>query len=205
MEPINIRKARPDGPEYDQTRQRIVDTAIELMAEQGLSRLRFEQLAKRVGCNRTTIYRYFDSKRDLVTAAMKTLMIEITENIIAETAGTRETTPRKVADNFYGIIHALRSEDRYRVIMDAQNIEQFMELSTAHLSEVTAQALSRFMVNADMGRVLRKDVQLDDAVHWVFHQIISYGFFGLKGTSEAEQKRYLERMVVPVLFDQERP
>jgi hypothetical protein len=31
------------------------------------------------------------------------------------------------------------------------------------------------------------------------HQIISYGFFGLEGENERQQKAYLEKMVVSVI------
>jgi hypothetical protein len=32
------------------------------------------------------------------------------------------------------------------------------------------------------------------------HQIISYGFFGLTGDTEQQQKNYLEKMVVTVIL-----
>ncbi len=200
-ETANIRKAKPENPEYDDIKQHMVDEAIELMAEQGFDKFRFDQLAKRVGRNRTTIYRYFDSKQELITAVMKTLMVEITENIIEDTAGTKETTPNSITDNLYQVIHAMRTEDRYRIIMDAQNVEQFSELAKANLSKIATIMLSKFMLDSDAGRLLRTDIDMDEAIHWLFHQIISYGFLGLKGESEGEQKQYLYRMVAPVLFN----
>ncbi|MDX1695788.1 MAG: TetR/AcrR family transcriptional regulator [Ketobacteraceae bacterium] len=199
-ETVNIRKARPENPEYAEIRQHIVDEAIELMAEQGFEKFRFDQLAKRVGRNRTTIYRYFDSKQELITEAMKTLMTEITENIIADTANTKATTPESFTDNLYRVIHAIGTKDRYRIIMDAQNIKEFAVLVKQNLTEITALMLSRFMVDSTAGRMLRTDIDMDEAVHWLFHQIISYGFFGLKGKTRKEQKQYLHRMVTPVLF-----
>ncbi|OUS31199.1 hypothetical protein A9Q99_04160 [Gammaproteobacteria bacterium 45_16_T64] len=202
-ETANIRKAKPENPEYDEIKQFMVDEAIELIAEQGIDKLRFDQLAKRVGRNRTTIYRYFDSKQELITAVMKTLMVEITENIIEDTADTNETTPNSITDNLYQVIHAMRTEDRYRIIMDAQNVEQFTELAKASLSEIATIMLSKFMLDSDAGRLLRTDIDMDEAIHWLFHQIISYGFLGLKGESEGEQKQYLYRMVAPVLFNRQ--
>lgn len=201
VETLNIRKAKPENPEYDEIKQHMVNEAIALMAEQGFDKLRFDQLAKRVGRNRTTIYRYFDSKQELITAVMKTLMVEITENIIEDTAGTTMTTPKSITDNLYLVIHGMRTKERYRIIMDARNVEQFAELAKENLSEITTIMLSKFMIDSDAGRLLRTDIDIDDAVHWLFHQIISYGFLGLKGESEEEQKQYLFRMVAPVLFN----
>lgn len=200
-EPANIRKAKPENPEYDQIKQHMVDEAIELMAQNGFDKFRFDQLAKRVGRNRTTIYRYFDSKQELITAVMKTLMVEITENIIEDTAGTKVTTPESITENLFKVINAIRTQDRYRIIMDARNVEQFAELAKENLSGITAIMLSKFMVDSEAGRLLRTDIDMDEAVHWIFHQIISYGFLGIKGESKKEQKQYLNRMVAPVLFN----
>jgi len=50
------------------------------------------------------------------------------------------------------------------------------------------------------GSGLKEGVAIDDTVHWLMHQIISYGFFGLKGETEQEQKDYLRKMVVSVII-----
>ncbi len=198
-DPDSARKASPDHPGYDQTRIRIIQAAIDLMAEHGSQRLRFDELGQRLDLNRTTIYRYFDSKQDLVAAAMLVLMIEITEAVIRDTSPIRTVTPDTFTDNLYNVIHALQTNDRYRVIMDARNIEQFTELSKRHMSEITTTIMARYLT-AEVGDQLRNDLDLDEVVHWLFHQIMSYGFFGLKGDTETEQKAYLRRMVVPVMF-----
>jgi len=196
----NVRKAKPDHPGYDQNRARIVEAAIEIMAEQGFQRLRFDELATRVDLNRTTIYRYFDSKRDLVTAAMKVLMYEITEEVIGDISPMRQTTPDVFTDNLYNVIHSMRTNPRYSVIMDAQNVEQFADLCAAHVAEIAMGIMSRYLSDEEIGDLLRDDLELGEVVHWLIHQIISYGFLGLKGDDEQAQKAYLGRMVVRAIF-----
>ena len=83
------RKAKPGTPQYEAVKRHIIATAIDLMAEKGFSKLRFEELAERVGCVRTTIYRYFDSKQELLREVMLALMHEIAEDIIQQTADTK--------------------------------------------------------------------------------------------------------------------
>ncbi len=196
----NDRKAKPDHPGYDENRARIVEAAIEIMAEHGFQRLRFDELATRVDLNRTTIYRYFDSKRDLVSAAMKVLMYEITEEVIGDISPMRQTTPDVFTDNLYNVIHSLRTNPRYGVIMDAQNVEQFADLSAANVAEIAMGIMSRYLSDEEIGNLLRDDLDLDEVVHWLIHQIISYGFLGLQGEDEQAQKAYLGRMVVHVIF-----
>lgn len=196
----NPRKARSDTPEYAEVKQGMVAAAIELMADRGLQKFRFEELAEKVGYNRATIYRYFDSKQDLVTEVMMTLMHEITNDIIEETTGSGMVTPQTFTDALYNIITDLRTDKRYAIIMDAQNVEAFAQLTHQYFSAITTDMLEKHMMADPAGRVLKAGIAMDDAVHWLMHQIISYGFLGLKGETEKEQKAYLEKMVVSVII-----
>jgi len=195
----NHRKAKADTPEYAEVRQRMVEAAIDLMARNGFGKFRFEELAEKIGYNRATLYRYFDSKEDLMTEVMMTLMYEITNDIIAKTA-SKKVTRKNFADELYQIITDLRMDRRYAVVMDAQNVERFAQLTHQYFSVITATMLEKYMTDNPAGRVLKAGITIPEAVHWLMHQIISYGFFGLKGDSEKQQKAYLEKMVVSVII-----
>jgi AcrR family transcriptional regulator len=195
----STRKARSDTPEYAEVKHGMVDAAIELIAEKGLRKFRFEELAEKIGYNRATIYRYFDSKHDLVTEVMMALMHQITNDIIEETAGTEKVTTQTFTDSLHKLITSLRTDPRYAIIMDAQNVESFARLTHEYFSAITTDMLEKYLMDAPAGRVLKEGMAMDDAVHWLMHQIISYGFFGLKGEDEEQQKAYLEKMVVSVI------
>lgn len=178
----------------------MVDAAIELMAEKGFSKFRFEDLAEKVGYNRATIYRYFDGKQDLITCVMLTLMHEMTSDIIQQTAGTETVTRESFTDALFKVITDLRCDRRYAIVMDAGNVEAFARLTHEYFSAITTSMLEKFMVDGPAGRVLQAGIGIDDAVHWLMHQIISYGFFGLNGDDERQQKAYLEKMVIAVIM-----
>ena len=196
----NSRKAKSDTPEYAKVKQSMVEAAIVLMAEKGLGKFRFEDLAEKVGYNRATIYRYFDSKQDLVTEVMMALMHKMTNDIIEQIADIEKATQQTFTDSLYKIITDLRTDLRYAVIMDAGSIETFARLTHEYFSDVTTGMLEKYMTDGSTGRVLKEQIAMEDAVHWLMHQIISYGFFGLKGESEQQQKAYLQKMVVSVLI-----
>jgi len=195
----NSRKARPDTPEYAEVKQGMVEAAIEILAVKGLRKFRFEDLAEKIGYNRATIYRYFDSKENLITEVMMALMHQIANDIIEKTTGTEKVTTQTITDSLHKIITDLRTEPRYAIIMDAQNVESFAQLTHEYFFAITTEMLEKYMINAPAGRVLKKGVTMDDAVHWLMHQIISYGFFGLKGENAKQQKAYLKQMVVSVI------
>lgn len=196
----NSRKAKPDTPEYAEVKQCMVDAAIALMADKGLSKFRFEDLAEKVGYNRATIYRYFDSKHDLITEVMMALMHQISNDCIEQIAGIEKVTEQTFTDSLYRIITDLRTDRRYAIIMDAKNIEKFAQLTHEYFSALTTDMLEKYMMDESSGRVLREGITMDEAVHWLMHQIISYGFFGLSGENERQQKAYLNKMVVSVII-----
>ena len=57
-------KARPAGPDYEATRQRLVGAAASAVRASGVGALRLDSVADAVGLHRSSVYRYFDSKED---------------------------------------------------------------------------------------------------------------------------------------------
>ncbi len=199
--PSNQRKAKAGTPAYAEARRRIVDAAIELMAEGGFGRFRFEMLADHVGCSRATVYRYFDGKQELMTEVMLTLMHEITENVLSKTASARKVTRARFSEALHEIILDLRHDRRYAIVMDTCNVETFARLSHERFSAITTAMLEKFMTDGPSGRVLKQGLRVPEVVHWLMHQIVSYGFFGLHGETDRQQRDYLNKMVASVILE----
>lgn len=70
------RRGRPRSPEADQA---IVEAALELIAEEGISALTVEAVADRAGVGKSTIYRRWASKTELVDAAFTHLSDQFPE------------------------------------------------------------------------------------------------------------------------------
>ncbi len=155
----NSRKAKADTREYARVRQRIVKAAIELMEGNGFRKFRFEELAEKIGYNRATLYRYFDSKQELITEVMMTLMQEITQDIIQQTAGNK-VTRTSFTEALYDIIKKLHNDPRYAIVMDAQNIETFARLTHEYFSGITTTMLEKFLLDDPAGPVLKNDISI---------------------------------------------
>lgn len=65
---------RPQDPGAD---RRIVEATLKLLAEQGYSRMSIEAVAAEAGVAKTTIYRRFADKVDLVSAALSEYLAEM--------------------------------------------------------------------------------------------------------------------------------
>jgi len=61
----------------DETRTKIVSVARSLFTERGLFDTQMLDVAGQLGMSRTTLYRYFQDKRDLALAVLQILMVEL--------------------------------------------------------------------------------------------------------------------------------
>lgn len=65
---------RPRSPEADRA---ILDAALDLFVEEGYEGMSIEGVAARAGVGKTTIYRRWDSKEELIVAAIDELIFEV--------------------------------------------------------------------------------------------------------------------------------
>jgi len=66
----NPRKGSPGRPRSVQSQESILVAANQLLREVGYERMSIEAIAHRAGVGKTTIYRWYDSKEELVTDAL---------------------------------------------------------------------------------------------------------------------------------------
>jgi AcrR family transcriptional regulator len=62
---------RPESPRRARTRERLMDAAFEVFAEQGLAATSVEQIAERAGFTRGAFYSNFSTKEELLLALME--------------------------------------------------------------------------------------------------------------------------------------
>ena len=63
-------------------RERLVVAAVDLFSEQGYDATTVEQIAKRAGVTKSTFFRHFPDKRELLSAGQETLSTLLTEGIL---------------------------------------------------------------------------------------------------------------------------
>jgi AcrR family transcriptional regulator len=73
MDSTELRRRRPGGQMDPEADRLILETAKRLLREQGYERLTMDGVAKEAGVARTTVYRRYHDKADLVSAAIDTL------------------------------------------------------------------------------------------------------------------------------------
>ena len=68
-------------------RERLVVAAVDLFTEQGYDATTVAQIAERAGVTKSTLFRYFPDKREILVAGQETLSTLLTEGIAAAPAG----------------------------------------------------------------------------------------------------------------------
>jgi len=68
---------KPGRPRSAQAHKAIIDATLELLAEEGFQGLSIEAVAARAGVGKTTIYRRWSSKEELVMEAVRHVQIDV--------------------------------------------------------------------------------------------------------------------------------
>jgi AcrR family transcriptional regulator len=92
-----------DGPRWRRRSEarpgEIVEAALDLFVEKGFAATKMDEIAKRAGVTKGTVYLYFPSKEDLFRAVVEEMMgpnIEAGERLVAEHEGTATDLLRKL-------------------------------------------------------------------------------------------------------------
>ena len=90
------------------TARRIVSTAEQIFAEQGLAGARMDEIARAAKVNKALLYYYFRSKEELYRFVLETLLSQLRAGVGAGGAGSLSPGKRLAAviDNFFDFVQA---------------------------------------------------------------------------------------------------
>lgn len=104
-----------DGPRWRRRSEarpgEIVVAALDLFVEKGFAATRMDEIAKRAGVTKGTVYLYFPSKEDLFRAVVNDLMgpnLETGERMLAEHTGPASELLRKLIAGWWELIGSSR-------------------------------------------------------------------------------------------------
>ncbi|TMR90955.1 TetR/AcrR family transcriptional regulator [Nonomuraea basaltis] len=104
-------RGRPRDPDADEA---IMKAALELFVERGLGGANFEQIAKRAGVAKVTVYRRWSSKEELLTHAIEQARTLVPEaDIWATTDAEAQPADQRLMDSW---VHTL-GDARFRAIL----------------------------------------------------------------------------------------
>ncbi|MFF4614278.1 TetR/AcrR family transcriptional regulator [Nonomuraea jabiensis] len=151
--------ARPAGrPRSEKAEKAIIEATLDLIGEgMGVSDLSIEAIASRAGVGKTTIYRRWSNKEDLVVDALSTLK-----------APVPSLTGTSVRDDLISLLDAMRSESgvaRNRCVMkiamsEADRYPQMMDRFVKRAIEPRRQAMRAVIERGIANGELRADLDV---------------------------------------------
>ena len=193
-------KARPEGPEYAATRRRLVDAAEQIVRDQGAAALRLDSVSESVGLHRSSVYRYFDSKEDLLTAVVVQSTLRVGREVI-DRLGPAASPEQLLVEGLAMAMALIATDPVHRSLMAPSSSEAMTRVGDRALNEGIRPLIEpMFSAAADQGS-LREGVTPDDALRWL--RIVATGLFRAPDIVPDldELTRMLQLMLVPVLLD----
>ncbi|TMR93227.1 TetR/AcrR family transcriptional regulator [Nonomuraea basaltis] len=177
--------ARPAGrPRSEKAEKAIIEATLDLIGEgMGVSELSIEAIASRAGVGKTTIYRRWSNKEDLVVDALSTLK-----------APVPALTGTSVRDDLVSLLDAMRREaghPRSRCVMniamsEADRYPQLMERFVKRAIEPRKLAMRAVIERGIASGELRADLDVDMAMAMLAGTMMHHTKWGPAGGLPAD-------------------
>lgn len=193
-------KARPDGPEYDLVRRRVVDAAEGIVRDRGAGALRLDSVAELVGLHRSSVYRYFNSKEELLTAVVVQATLRLGREVVAR-LGPDAPADRFLVDGLAMALASIANDPVHQSLLSPSASDAVARVGGRVFTEGLRPLVEpMFAAAADQG-VLRAGVTPDDALEWL--QIVATGLLRVPAElrESADIERLLDLMLVPALLN----
>lgn len=193
-------KARSGNPEFEATRRRLVDAAEALVRDEGAAALRLDSVAEIVGLHRSSVYRYFDSKEDLLTAVVVQATLRVGRAVIDE-LGPDASPEHLLVDGLAIAIARIAIDPVHRSLMAPASSEAMTRVGDRALTEGIRPLIEPMFTAAAEQGSLREGITPDDALRWL--RIVATGLFRAPDIvpDEHDLTRMLRLMLVPALLD----
>lgn len=201
--PVAEWKAKSDSVEYDRMRQRLVAAAWEFACENGLQRLTLNAVAEQADCARSSVYRYFDNKEQLLGAVWQDRVLAIGHELDAEVR--RWSDPREqIVRSLYLAVTRVRSGpslELFKALLVSD--EQHMaDIALEYIPRIAAEILAIDSIYADARAqgLLRDDISDEDILRWLVTVAIALVQLDSLGSAPEQELEFLHRMLVPSIF-----
>ena len=119
VSPVSNIDLQPEPSTTDETRDRILDAAVNLFLEFGYRRTTIETVARRLGVSRVTVYRYFADKTALFQAVLLRDFLR-SANSIEQHLNTLSIEQNPVIEGFVLAVTLARQQPLIRRLLDTE-------------------------------------------------------------------------------------
>ena len=176
----DVSKKSPGRPRSAQSHQAMLQAALELLAEVGFEAMSIEAIAARAGIGKTTIYRRYSAKEELVADAIENMREEV---LIPNTGNLGSDIDELIENAAQITLSPLGRQTTAMIISSASSNPRFAQIYRTKYLEPRRQAFAIVLERAKARNEVQKD--LDSGL--VFDAISGIMLYALifQPTSEA--------------------
>ncbi len=185
----------------DAARERIVDAAEHAIHRWGVARTRIDDIATEANCGRTTIYRYFGNRDNVIIEVMLRQARRLLATLVDRLA-TLPDTPDKIVEALVMVVDVVRRDQQLSWAFKPEDEPSPVAGMAEALHELATSTWITFLrSDPTLKAALRPDVDAALAAEWMLRIMLSYLTFpGRSGASRQAMRRQLRLLLVPALF-----
>jgi AcrR family transcriptional regulator len=192
-------KKRVDDEEA--AREKLLDAAEECFTRFGLSRTSIEDVAREAKVSRSTVYRYFEGRNELVAAAYMRESAEVFERVKV-LMGEDGTFADRVVRVTVRAINALRSGRHFPMLFNSDGalLSSQAIIASKMFYEAGHAAMQPFFEDAQSRGELPVGLDLDDFIEWHLRLVFSFAMFDSPMPRDQQSlSRLLKTFIAPAL------
>jgi AcrR family transcriptional regulator len=185
----------------DAARERLVDAAEECFSRFGASRTSIEDVARQAKVSRSTVYRYFEGRNELLAAAYmreNTAVFERVKILMTE----KGTFAERVVRVTVRAINALRSGRFFPMLFNSDGALMSSQaiIASKMFYEAGHATMQPFFEEAQSRREIPADLEIEDFIEWHLRLIFSFAMFDSPTPrDQASLTRLLKTFIAPPL------
>lgn len=185
-------KTNPAYAEYDENRENIILAAAKVIESSSIEKLRLGEVAKEAGCVRQTLYRYFNSKQELIDAVLLHFTLLNAIDVMQRVEGIDDPKERLVEILFHSA-NNLIIDPKFKIFIEAPDSMLFSGISDGSVFELVNQFGTAELSDFSMGKA---EHEIKDFYTWIAIQVVALANFGLAGKSEQQARDFIRHYIV---------
>jgi len=190
--------------EADEARERIVDAAEAAIQRWGVARTRIDDIAAEAHCGRTTIYRYFGNRDNVIVEVVVRQDRRLLASLV-DLLATLPDSPDKVVEALVLAVDLMRKDQHLSWAFRPDESPSQIEGLADALHELATSTWTFFLrTDPTLKAALRPGVDPPLAAEWMLRIMLSYlAFPGRSRDSRQGMRRQLRLLLLPALFKDE--
>ena len=185
----------------EEARERIVDAAETAITRWGLARTRIDDIAEEARCGRSTIYRYFGNRENVIVQVLLRRG-RVFADVLLRRVDDIPDPSDKIVEGVVLALKQIREDELLSSIFTAEVLPSAERLAEAAepLFELASQVWVQLLrSDSRLARSLRPDVSPERAAEWILRIMLSYLAVPLHSNGARTLRRDLRLLLLPAL------